>query len=85
MHAWSSATFKLALALSILAVAAAGEGHDHGGTMAFEWGGIFDTPDNSYTWAAQAVGAGEERAYVCLLYTSPSPRDKRQSRMPSSA
>ena len=26
------------------------------------------------------------KAYrVCLLYTSPSPRDKRQSRMPSSA
>ena len=24
-------------------------------------------------------------AYLCLLYTSPSPRDKRQSRMPSSA
>ena len=24
-------------------------------------------------------------AYGCLLYTSPSPRDKRQSRMPSSA
>ena len=28
-------------------------------------------------------GAPEEKA--CLLYTSPSPRDKRQSRMPSSA
>ena len=27
----------------------------------------------------------EARAEVCLLYTSPSPRDKRQSRMPSSA
>ena len=28
----------------------------------------------------------ENRVYVfCLLYTSPSPRDKRQSRMPSSA
>ena len=26
-----------------------------------------------------------ELANVCLLYTSPSPRDKRQSRMPSSA
>ena len=26
-----------------------------------------------------------EAVYVCLLYTSPSPRDKRQSRMPSSA
>ena len=25
------------------------------------------------------------RQYLCLLYTSPSPRDKRQSRMPSSA
>ena len=25
------------------------------------------------------------RGYTCLLYTSPSPRDKRQSRMPSSA
>ena len=26
-----------------------------------------------------------ERVKACLLYTSPSPRDKRQSRMPSSA
>ena len=26
-----------------------------------------------------------KNAQVCLLYTSPSPRDKRQSRMPSSA
>ena len=25
------------------------------------------------------------KGYTCLLYTSPSPRDKRQSRMPSSA
>ena len=28
---------------------------------------------------------GVEQISVCLLYTSPSPRDKRQSRMPSSA
>ena len=30
---------------------------------------------------------GEKRVWdtPCLLYTSPSPRDKRQSRMPSSA
>ena len=26
-----------------------------------------------------------DKSYSCLLYTSPSPRDKRQSRMPSSA
>ena len=31
--------------------------------------------------AASAQGGGN----TCLLYTSPSPRDKRQSRMPSSA
>ena len=46
--------------------------------------------------AAGVVGAGLLVAYYlneddqpvplsCLLYTSPSPRDKRQSRMPSSA
>ena len=28
---------------------------------------------------------GNELSSTCLLYTSPSPRDKRQSRMPSSA
>ena len=30
-------------------------------------------------------GALEVGREACLLYTSPSPRDKRQSRMPSSA
>ena len=35
----------------------------------------------------QVVLAGEvkTKAYVCLLYTSPSPRDRSVSRMPSSA
>ena len=27
----------------------------------------------------------EGKAYICLLYTSPSPRDRTRSRMPSSA
>ena len=27
----------------------------------------------------------DQWGFICLLYTSPSPRDKRQSRMPSSA
>ena len=39
--------------------------------------------------AQKLVGAGVAiggvTCYSCLLYTSPSPRDKRQSRMPSSA
>ena len=30
-------------------------------------------------------GGGTETIYSCLLYTSPSPRDQRGSRMPSSA
>ena len=35
---------------------------------------------------SDASDLGEYRIYAaCLLYTSPSPRDKRQSRMPSSA
>ena len=35
----------------------------------------------------KATGSGDFwfSSYGCLLYTSPSPRDKRQSRMPSSA
>ena len=32
-----------------------------------------------------SLAAGSSFASPCLLYTSPSPRDKRQSRMPSSA
>ena len=39
-----------------------------------------------YTYVARAMESPEDTAYGgCLLYTSPSPRDKRQSRMPSSA
>ena len=34
---------------------------------------------------SQEDGKSETFSYACLLYTSPSPRDKRQSRMPSSA
>ena len=39
-------------------------------------------PDYAHAWLGQAFVA---LLYGCLLYTSPSPRDKRQSRMPSSA
>ena len=46
----------------------------------------------AYTFATDAAGNNPAtcksfslRFPTCLLYTSPSPRDKRQSRMPSSA
>ena len=35
--------------------------------------------------AAAAFGSAQTRIETCLLYTSPSPRDQRGSRMPSSA
>ena len=38
-----------------------------------------------YVPAKFAANAIIEAIEACLLYTSPSPRDKRQSRMPSSA
>ena len=31
------------------------------------------------------VGETDRHGYTCLLYTSPSPRDRTRSRMPSSA
>ena len=35
--------------------------------------------------AGFAVGVAAQECYDCLLYTSPSPRDRQKSRMPSSA
>ena len=35
--------------------------------------------------AAEACRGGVARSHICLLYTSPSPRDRQKSRMPSSA
>ena len=45
------------------------------------------SPDDAIAEAAnQLIELFQPLATVtCLLYTSPSPRDKRQSRMPSSA
>ena len=46
----------------------------------------FTTPGTIYKYD---IASGESKLYrqskVCLLYTSPSPRDRTRSRMPSSA
>ena len=39
----------------------------------------------AYMADGYARASGKPGVCACLLYTSPSPRDKRQSRMPSSA
>ena len=54
------------------------------------WGEHPFGPNPAYRTLATSVkvfgiGQGTADREVCLLYTSPSPRDKRQSRMPSSA
>ena len=35
--------------------------------------------------SAEFINEEEKKHYNCLLYTSPSPRDRQKSRMPSSA
>ena len=44
-----------------------------------------DLPSSSKTTTLSTISNENKVSGYCLLYTSPSPRDKRQSRMPSSA
>ena len=46
---------------------------------------IWDSTDACFEGRAAIMADAEVQAYVCLLYTSPSPRDLSTSRMPSSA
>ena len=41
--------------------------------------------DDSTYEEGLTISGGNSDAYICLLYTSPSPRDVEESRMPSSA
>ena len=47
--------------------------------------GSFQELDMLARHRAHGMGLEENRPYTCLLYTSPSPRDRTRSRMPSSA
>ena len=42
-------------------------------------------PENNQPWATFPDASESDVERSCLLYTSPSPRDMRRSRMPSSA
>ena len=46
---------------------------------------VIGSGPGGYVAAIRCAQLGLKTACVCLLYTSPSPRDQRGSRMPSSA
>ena len=46
---------------------------------------ILERSAKSFEQAQKTITAGMRRSVTCLLYTSPSPRDRQKSRMPSSA
>ena len=48
-----------------------------------EFDNFFLSP--SQDMVSESAAGGSEQPTVCLLYTSPSPRDRTRSRMPSSA
>ena len=54
--------------------------------------GITEHETKVFEWSGLIPGINADRSdmitggmYICLLYTSPSPRDRQKSRMPSSA
>ena len=56
-------------------------------TSASESGSQVTTTTKVSGWTSKTLRVQRDTVgiHTCLLYTSPSPRDKRQSRMPSSA
>ena len=75
-----------------------GMGHDTGegiiekrnGRWQVKWEGLKESPYRKMVFTefdrlARAHGGRYKRLKACLLYTSPSPRDRQKSRMPSSA
>ena len=60
-------------------------GFSQGGMMAFELGQILQNQLAGLAIISSRIISKEHKPNNCLLYTSPSPRDVRSSRMPSSA
>ena len=75
----------IAAALTSKEVIKAIEGGQHGqiGLSVYQWAG----PENQVVVMPWTLVRNEQEArnFACLLYTSPSPRDRQKSRMPSSA
>ena len=95
MRIFSPLTAKAILAASIVAMAGCATPEDSEAVSvdaedSFSFIVIGDTPYNKadeemLVEALPVIKAGNYPFVICLLYTSPSPRDQRGSRMPSSA
>ncbi|CAE7843122.1 SLC39A12 [Symbiodinium necroappetens] len=57
MKQWAAAFLVLRFALAQTDDHGHDHGHDHG-SGAFEWAGIFDTPNSNYLWTAQKTDGG---------------------------
>ena len=55
------------------------------GEIETEHPGYLGAQDTFYVGSIKGVGRIYQQTFICLLYTSPSPRDRTRSRMPSSA
>ena len=75
-------TTSLSSAVVVLAIGSFsiddGDGNDNATNKQFDW----SSEENK---RVARVARNYEQVRACLLYTSPSPRDQRGSRMPSSA
>ena len=90
----SMAVAFIVLILVFLCIRFSGQGKfaTHGGTNPSDVKCIYTSvwPDNEYTRLICEPESGTieyilDGSNACLLYTSPSPRDRQKSRMPSSA
>ena len=78
----SQATMDIAGGLGLFGIGSPSASFQNFSVLTGNGGSTELTPETSDAFFAKV---SFEQPWFCLLYTSPSPRDKRQSRMPSSA
>ena len=79
-------TLTTSIEATMVGAGGSGNGNGEGGAGGSVQGTITNPSIAGATWDYVVGEGGTAPQYsTCLLYTSPSPRDKRQSRMPSSA
>ena len=81
----STKVLAMAVAATIIATGVAGCNRDGGAGSSASGTVVFAVSTQTNPFFVQLVDGAKKEAKACLLYTSPSPRDRQKSRMPSSA